>query len=202
MKRLVPLILIVVLAGVGVWLALFWRPPASGGHAALDVPAGPRGGDFTLNSLDGPVSLADDRGKVVLLYFGYTMCPDICPTSLAMIKGAYHELTPAERDQVAGIFVSVDPQHDTLKRLAEYAGYFDPHIKGVTGTAAQVAAVAKKYGVVYRMVDEPSSALGYTIDHSAFTYVIDRHGKLRASLPHGTTPDRIAAELRKLLAEN
>lgn len=202
MKRLVPLAVIVILAGAGVWLALLWRPPVGSGHATLEAPAQPRGGDFTLNSLHGPVSLADDRGKVVLLYFGYTMCPDICPTTLATIKAAYQELTPAERDQVAGIFVSVDPQHDTLKRLAEYAGYFDPHIKGVTGTPAQVAAVAKKYGAVYRVVKEPSSALGYTIDHSAFIYAIDRHGKLRANLPHGTTPGQIAAELRKLLAEN
>ncbi len=201
MQRLLPLILVVVLSAAGVWLAVFWHPPAGSGHASLATSGKAEGGDFTLNSLDGPVSLSKDRGKVVLLYFGYTMCPDICPTSLAMIQGAYRLMTPAERAQVDGIFVSVDPQHDTLKRLAEYAQYFDPHIVGVTGTPAQVKAVANEYGVFYRVVKEPSSALGYTIDHSAFTYVIGRHGKLRATLAHGTKPAAIVAEVRKLLAE-
>lgn len=179
--------------------ALLWRPVHH-----IDLMRGaanhPTGGDFTLQSAKGPVSLQDYRGKVVVLYFGYTLCPDVCPTTLAMIGAAFRTLKPAELAQVQGLFVSVDPQRDTLARLAAYTPFFHPKILGITGTPAQVAKVAKLYGAAYHKVPNKASPKDYIVDHTSFMYLIDRKGKLVKILPHGTTAAQLVADLRKLLA--
>lgn len=193
--------LIVLLAALLAWVTLGWNPPRKS-HLALEAEQHrPTGGDFTLKSASGPVSLHDFRGKVVLLYFGYTWCPDICPTSLALMSQALSGLKEQELANVQGIFVSVDPARDTVQRLKTYTAYFHPKIMGATGTPDEVAHVAKLYNVAYRKVEESDSATGYTVDHSSFTYVIDKKGKLRDVLPHGTKPERIREAIRKLLAE-
>ena len=197
MKKTLPLLVILVLAAALGWALFVWEP-GQGGHADMGVAGRPAGGDFTLQSANGPVSLADFRGKVVLLYFGYTSCPDICPTSLALMQGALHRLEPAELERVQGLFVSVDPQRDTPQRLAEYTAYFHPAITGVTGTPEAVAEAAGQYGAVYRRV-ESDSDMGYLVDHSSATYVIDPAGELHAVLPHGTPPAEIVAAVRGLL---
>jgi protein SCO1/2 len=166
----------------------------------MTVNAAPTGGDFTLDSANGPVDLASLRGQVVLIYFGYTLCPDICPTNLAMIGAALKALTPEEQARVRGLFVSVDPQRDTPQQLARYAAYFHPNILGVTGHPDQVANAARLYGAVYRRVDQGSSSLGYMVDHSADTYVIDRQGRWVHTFPHATTPTDILTKVRELLA--
>lgn len=193
--------LVILLAALLAWVTLGWNPPKKS-HLALEVEQHkPTGGDFTLKSADGPVSLHDFRGKVVLLYFGYTWCPDICPTSLALMSQGLSGLDKKELADVQGIFVSVDPARDTVQRLKTYTAYFHPKIMGVTGTPDEVADVAKLYNVSYRLVKESDSATGYTVDHSSFTYVIGKKGKLREVLPHGTQPERIRKVIRKLLAE-
>ena len=166
----------------------------------MTLSAAPTGGDFTLDSANGPVDLASLRGQVVLIYFGYTLCPDICPTNLAMIGAALKALTPEEQARVRGLFVSVDPPRDDLRRLAAYAAYFHPDILGVTGSPEQVANAARLYGAVYRRVDQGESSLGYMVDHSADTYVIDRQGRWVQTFPHATPPGDLLTKIRELLA--
>lgn len=197
--------LIVALCALLVWLTLFWEPVAPRPvariqpHNQLQLAETPQGGDFTLQGKDGPVALKDFRGKVVLVYFGYTFCPDVCPTSLSLMAQALSSLKPAERERVQGIFISVDPERDTLDRLKEYAPFFHPAITGITGTPEQIAAVARQYGASY-MKQKANTEGQYTVDHSSITYVIDPDGKLVASLPHAATPQQIITAIRPLLA--
>ncbi len=174
-------------------------PDQAAPHQALDLAQPPTGGDFTLRSEEGPVSLADFRGKVVLVYFGYTWCPDICPLNLGYLRLALDSLTPEEREQVQVIFISVDPERDTPERLREYTAYFAPDFLGLTGTPEQVAQTAALYGAAYRRGEEGGSAMGYSVDHSAFTYLLDRSGALQQALEHATPPERIATAIRSQL---
>lgn len=195
MKRVLPIVLILLLSAALIWLSLFWQLEPT---EAIRVDAAPQGGDFTLNSASGPVSLESMRGKVVVLYFGYTMCPDVCPTSLALLASALRGLSDEELGQVRALFISVDPDRDTLERLQTYAAFFHPGIEGITGTDAQLADVAKKYGAAYRK-NKQDSAMGYVVDHTADLYVIDRQGRLRESIKHGTPAREILKTLRKVL---
>jgi protein SCO1/2 len=193
-RKIVPLISLAVIAVLLLWALLFWHPE-SGDSSVAQSPAG---GDFTLHAATGPVSLSDYRGKVVLLYFGYTSCPDICPTSLGLMSIALSQLDKEELAQVRGLFISVDPQRDTPERLAEYSRHFHPNISGISGSDAEVAAVAARYGAVYQRA-EGNTALGYSVDHSSVTYVIDPQGQLVTTLPHGSSPATIQQALRRLL---
>ena len=170
----------------------WWRADSS------RAPAGPAGGDFTLVSADGPVSLADFRGKVVLLYFGYASCPDVCPTALAQTAQGLAMLSPEERARVRVVFVSVDPERDTPAKLKRYTAHFAPDMIGVSGSAAALADVAARYGAAYRKT-AVQSAVGYVVDHTAFTSVIAPDGRLVEQLPHGTSPAQIAQAIRHRL---
>jgi protein SCO1/2 len=195
--------LILALAGALLWLAFFWEPVARGGDVREPVlaqaPDTPAGGDFVLRSPSGSLALSSYRGQVVLIYFGYTYCPDICPTSLASIAQALSALTPAELAQVAGLFVSLDPERDTMEVLQAYAPFFHPAIVGVGGSAEQVAQVARQYGVRY-MKQKSDGVAPYSIDHSSSTYVVARDGKLATTLPHGSSPQGLVDTIRALLA--
>lgn len=159
------------------------------------------GGDFTLQSAKGPVSLAEFRGKVVPIYFGYTSCPDVCPTNLALIGGALRALDADELDQVQPIFITVDPERDTPERVAEYAAYFHPKMIGLTGSPEEIAAVARQYGVAYMKVEDPNSAMAYTVDHSSRTYLMGKDGQLYALIPHAAPLQDIVAAIREALGE-
>ncbi len=180
-------------------LAFFWQPGA--GDRPLPPAALPPGGDFTLQSVDGDVSLADYRGKLVLVYFGYTYCPDVCPTSLAATSEGLRLLTPEEQAKVAMIFVSVDPPRDTPARLKEYVAFFHPAIVGVTGTPDNIAGIARRYGVFYAVQKVETAGGGYVVDHSADTYVVGPDGKLVGKIAHATPPEQVAAEIRKRLIQ-
>ena len=184
-----------VIVGIGGYLAAGGKPIAQPPSAqAGGLPAG---GDFTLSTAAGPLRLADYRGQLVLLYFGYTSCPDACPTMLGLTSQALALLTERELAQVQPLFIAIDPARDTLPKIKEYASFFHPRRGAATGSAEAVAAVAKQYGVYYRA--QPSdSAGGYTVDHSSSLYLLDRDGKLRRVLPHGTPPEQIAAAIRAL----
>ena len=191
---------VVLLVGLLVGLAFFWQPDLDGrSPTSSSAVAGLEGGDFTLKSADGPVSLADFRGKVVLLYFGYTYCPDVCPTSLAATAAGLNQLKPEELARVATLFVSVDPERDTPERLKEYARFFHPSIVGMTGTPAEVAAAAKRYGVFYARQKVETAGGGYVVDHTSETYVIAPDGRLAGKLPHAAPPEQVVAEIRKNL---
>jgi protein SCO1/2 len=194
MSERIWLALVIFLTTLLVGLALFWSPALP--EAALPKPALAPGGDFTLQSADGTLSLKDYRGKLVLVYFGYTYCPDICPTSLAATAAALNLLTPEEAAQVAVIFISVDPQRDTPARLKEYAAFFHPVMIGVTGTPDNLAEIAGRYGAFYAH-QKVDSAGGYVVDHTADTYVVGRSGRLLTKIPHGAAADWVAREIRQ-----
>ena len=186
-----------LLAALVLGLAFFWQPELP--ERPLPRAALPEGGDFTLQSADGPVSLKDFRGKVVLVYFGYTYCPDICPTSLAATSEGLKQLTPEELARVAMIFVSVDPKRDTPARLKEYVNFFHPAIVGVTGAPEEIAAIAKRYGVFYAEQKVETAGDGYVVDHSADTYVISTAGQLVGKIAHATPPEQVVETIRKHL---
>lgn len=155
--------------------------------------------DFTLTGINGDVSLSDYRGKLVLLYFGYTFCPDICPATLANVGQALNQIG-SKADDVQTIMISLDPQRDTPEKLAEYTAHFHPSFIGVTGTQEQLDAVASLYGIFYQ-VNESSEATGYLIDHTATLLVIDREGFLKLVFPFGVTVDEIADDLKYMLRQ-
>ncbi|MCW8918538.1 MAG: SCO family protein [Gammaproteobacteria bacterium] len=193
-KKIVPLISLAVIALLLLAVLLFWHPDNDDNR----LSPSPAGGNFTLQGATGPVSLSDYRGKVVLLYFGYTSCPDICPTSLGLMSLALSQLAKEELARVRGLFISVDPQRDTPERLAEYSRHFHPNISGITGSDAEVAEVAARYGAIYQRA-EGDTALGYSVDHSSATHVIDPQGEIVATLPHGASPATILQAIRPLL---
>ncbi|MEJ2693625.1 MAG: SCO family protein [Candidatus Thiodiazotropha sp.] len=192
---------IALLMGLLSWMLFGWQPVEKPASSALQSQAAivPGGGDFTLRGAEGPVRLADFRGQVVLLYFGYTWCPDICPTNLAIFSQVLHALKPEELAQVQPIFISVDPRRDDQARLKEYTGYFHPRLIGVTGSDAEVARVAALYGVIYRAVNSETEA-NYAVDHTADTYLIDQQGGLVRSLPHGTNAESLLKAIRDQLS--
>ena len=167
----------------------------------LDISNELPGGDFILHSSQGEFSLKQLRGKVVLLYFGYTKCPDVCPTSLATIAQALNELDEDELESVQTVFVSVDPKRDSFQVLDEYVSYFHPNIVGVTGSEREIAEIAKRYDVQYEEVALEGSSFGYAVNHSAKTYVITPEGELRFVFPHETPSFMILEAIRYLLAK-
>lgn len=187
-----------LLATLILGLLLFWQtePPARLAARANPLPVG---GDFTLQAASGPVSLHDYSGRLVLIYFGYTFCPDICPTTLSAVLEARALLSPEERQKTALLFVSVDPQRDTPAHLKTYLEFFDPEFVGVTGSPAQIAEVAARYGVIYSVQAAQGENTNYAVDHSAETYLVGPDGSLRARLAHGTAPAAMAALMRQYL---
>ena len=162
----------------------------------------PPGGNFTLHAASGPVALQDFRSKVVMLYFGYTTCPDICPSALSFLAQALNELNEEELKKVQGIFVSVDPKRDTPEKLAGYTHYFHPNLIGVTGTEQEVATAAELYGAQYYEAVLEDSPIGYAVNHSSVTYLITSDGALRFIFPHGTPPSVMLEAIRYVLDED
>jgi protein SCO1/2 len=155
--------------------------------------------DFTLTSMNGQaVSLSDFRGKLVVLYFGYTYCPDVCPTTLAEIKKALAKMGE-QADAVQVIMVTVDPERDTPQLLNDYLSSFDQGFLGLTGPIADIQRVATLYGIYFARA-EGSDATGYLVDHTASVIVIDQEGYLKLVFPYGTPADDIAADLEYLLS--
>jgi protein SCO1 len=154
--------------------------------------------DFTLMSHTGQkVSLSDFRGKLVILYFGYTFCPDVCPATLSEVKGAM-DILDADADQVQTIMISVDPERDDSAKMAAYMTHFDPSFLGLTGTPEQIAEIATLYGIYYAK-NEGSEATDYLVDHTASQTVIDQDGHVKLVFPFGTMAEDIAADLDYLL---
>jgi protein SCO1/2 len=173
------------------------RPP----DEVPDIRETPEGGSFRLQSLGGEVSLDGLRGKVVMLYFGYTRCPDVCPTSLSFLTQALNQLNDEELTQVQGVFVSVDPKRDSLEMLDEYVRFFHPNLVGVTGSPEEVADVAERYGAKYYEVELKGSAFGYAVNHSAATYLITPDGQLRFVFPHETSSLVMLEAIRYVLSD-
>ena len=154
--------------------------------------------NFQLTDHTGkPRTMADFKGKVVVMFFGYTQCPDVCPITMAELVAAMKLLGP-QADQVQVLFVTVDPERDTQQLLAEYVPAFDKRFLGLYGTAEQTAKVAKEFKVFYAKV--PGKAAGsYSMDHTAASYVFDRNGKVRLFVRHGQGPAPLVHDLKQLL---
>ncbi|HLS54729.1 MAG TPA: SCO family protein [Zeimonas sp.] len=163
-----------------------------------DVTGADFASDFALTGHDGkPRTLADFRGKVVVIFFGYTQCPDVCPTTLSELAEVMQKLGP-DADRVQVLFVSVDPERDTQELLSQYVPAFDKRFLGLYGDAEATARTAKIFKVFYQKVPGKTAST-YTVDHTAGSYVYDTHGKLRLFLKHGAGAEPIAEDLRQLL---
>jgi len=176
-------------------LAAACSPPA---FKSVDITGAEYARNFALDSAGGGRrTLADYRGKVVVIFFGFTQCPDVCPTTLSDLAEVRKRLGPdGERLQV--IFVTIDPERDTPALLSQYVPGFDPSFVALYGTAEQTAATAKEFKVFYQKVPG-KTATSYTMDHTAGSYVIDREGRVRLFIRHGASVDDIVSDLRKLL---
>ncbi len=154
--------------------------------------------NFTLTNTDGQrVQLADLRGKHLLFFFGYTFCPDVCPTTIAELREAVQALG-SDGEQVQVIMVSVDPERDTPQRLKQYTSAFNASFMGLTGTEDELAAVASTFGIFFQK-HEGSAATGYLVDHTATVIVVDPEAYVRMIFPFGTSGEAMAADLRPLL---
>ncbi len=171
-------------------------PVSSGG---VQLPQGlSLGGPFSLTDQTGkPVTERDYAGRWMLIYFGYSFCPDVCPTELGTMAAALDQLGPAG-ERVVPVFISVDPQRDTPEHLADYVGRFHPRMQGLTGRPEQVAEAARRYRVYYTKVQRPETT-DYLMDHSSFIYLVGPDGRVRSLFRPETKPEEIAAAARAQL---
>lgn len=181
----------VAVLAIGLRLAV-WSGNDHGTQASI-------GGPFTLVDGDGrTVTDKDFLGKWVILYFGYTFCPDVCPTSLSTVVAAMDKLPPEQADKLVPVLISVDPARDTPAVMKEYASAFHPRMVGLTGSEEQVAAAKKAYKV-YAARAKGGDDATYTVDHSSIVYLLGPDGRFVAHFAHGTSADDMAAALAKYL---
>ena len=174
------------------------RPIAGTQGATAQSKMPPAGGDFALTDQDGRrFELKRLRGKVVLLYFGYTTCTEACPAMLTKVSSVHRLLGPS-KESVAFVLVSVDPQRDTPQKLKSYLGYFRVGATGLTGSRAEIDEVVARYGASYE-VEKSDSALGYHVSHTTDLFLIDRAGALRRRFKHDERAAEIAAGIKNLL---
>ncbi len=199
-----------ILAGVGLLLGLVLvagltlnRPYTFRG-SVID-PAVPAA-DFTLTDAQGgDFTLRDQKGALVLVFFGYTTCPDVCPATLGEMREIRRRLQADSRlaqqaESIRYVFITVDPQRDTPERMGSYVSTFDPTFIGLTGSEEELEPVWKSYGV-YRAINETTSAAGYLVDHTARVYLIDQAGNLRLTYAFGTPIDDMLQDVRYLLKQ-
>ncbi|TQV72126.1 SCO family protein [Aliikangiella marina] len=158
------------------------------------------GGEFTLNSLHGDVSLSDYRGKLVIVYFGFIQCSQVCPVSMRTIQRTLESMEPQEVDNIQVILVSVDAD-DTYEALDAYAKKYHPNVVGVTGTLDQIRDVIDEYGSYYAPNDLEEFDKGRAFRHSSRYYLVNQKGELVDAMRHSSTPNEIRARLRELIKE-
>lgn len=178
--------------GLLAFIGLYHPKPSIPSHLAR------MGGDFALESADGVVHLSDFKGDVVLVYFGYTHCPDACPTALGLMAQAIGKLDPSAQQRVHGLFVSLDPRRDTPALMKEYVHFFDGNFIGVTGDAESLEAIARRWRVAYDIPDKPADS-SYNVEHSTFIYLVNPEGKIAALYGDNTSTDQIIHDIRAWL---
>lgn len=190
---------------VGIGIARYNMPNSDSGLETSDNGSSKRpvipvkiGGDFTLMQDGKPVKLSDFQDQLVVMYFGFASCPDVCPTTLAVIASALRELTPEELQKVQPIFISIDPERDRGENLMAYASHFHPGFIGITGDADKVQKVANQYGAFF-IKSQSDSGLGYTLDHTSETYLVSEGGKHVTALPHEMTINSLLTAMRAAL---
>ncbi|MFT4077892.1 SCO family protein [Rhodomicrobium sp.] len=194
MKRSSVIVIALALLGAGGAGLYAWSPPAITGPSETRPLIG---GAFSLVDTNGKrVTDADFRGKLMLVFFGYTHCPDVCPTGLQQAADVLAKLGP-DAGEVVPVFISVDPARDTPSVMKSYVEQFDPRIAGLTGDAAEVATAAKAYRVYYR---KAGSGDDYSVDHSAYVYLMDRNGKFITNFMFNAPVDVMVDGLKKQIA--
>jgi protein SCO1/2 len=188
------LVLSAFLAGLviflGVILFIVERSPDKGLSATI-------GGPFSLIDQDGkPITDADFKGKPFLVFFGYTHCPDVCPTTLFEVSEVFRALGK-DADKTAGLFITVDPERDTPAVMKDYLSSFDPHLRGATGSAQQVAAAEKGYRVYAKKIPSKDGGGDYSMDHTALVYLMNKQGDFVAPFNLQRKPDEAATDLRR-----
>jgi len=185
---------IAVAAGAtALWMGLALRAQVQSGATKI-------GGPFTLvDDTGAQVSEADLKGKSTVMYFGYTFCPEVCPTTLTDLA-QWMQMIGQDADRLNYVFVTVDPERDTPKVMHDYVSAFDPRIRGLTGTSEQIAKVAKEYGVYYKRI--PTSDGGYVMDHSAVLYMMDPNVRFVGIIPYQEDTAKAVAKLKKLAAQS
>ncbi len=184
-----------VVMALALWLGACGSPSYRGSALEPPIPVP----DFQLQDEHGqPFRLSDQRGRVVLLFFGYTSCPDVCPTTLATWRQV-HEALGADAEDVRFLFVTVDPERDTTERLGTHVDAFHPDFVGLTGSQEELEAVYAIFDVFYEVDASSQSALGYLVSHTATTFVIDPEGQWRLRESYGTLPEDLVHDIRQLL---
>jgi protein SCO1/2 len=171
------------------------NPDASG-----ELPILPIGGDFTLTDQNGqPFTLSSLRGKVVLVFFGYTMCPDACPTTLAKLSSATAKLSPEERSRVKVVYVTVDPERDTPAVMNEHLGYFRVDAVGLTGSVEDITTAAAQFAAHFERTNDKTAA-GYLMSHTVSVFGLDANGRTRLLIDYDAGVDLVVEQIRALLA--
>ncbi len=154
---------------------------------------------YPMNFLESGTQVIDlfdpEDKRIRLVYFGFTQCPDVCPTSLAVLAAALKAIPQQQQDKLWPIFISLDPDRDTADKSAQYAAYFNPSITGATGTAQQIKALADRYGVLYIKNELENSEIKYVIDHNSYFYFLKPTGELIKKLPHMASPFQLIATI-------
>ncbi len=197
MPRINPVLFVIALfvAGFAAAYSIRFAPEASRTEGKALI-----GGPFSLSNTDGKrVTDRDFRGKLMLVFFGYTHCPDVCPTEMQNMADVMAKLGP-DAKQVAPIFISVDPVRDTPQALSDYVKNFSPLIAGLTGTQDEVASAGKAYRVYFRKADGGSE--NYTVDHSVFVYLMDRDGNYLTHFMFNTPPETIVDVIKKQISRD
>ena len=190
-KILIPLLVVILVAGAGVIAFSVFKPHTFTGTVIQSESPSP---DLELLAHTGErVRLSDYRGQVVVLFFGYTFCPDVCPTTAGQLARAVDELGK-KTDEVQVFFISIDPERDTPERLATYVTHFDERFIGLTGSEDEVAEAAALYGIFFEK-QEGTADTGYLVDHTAYVIVLDREGYLKLLFPYGTSGVDMARDI-------
>lgn len=194
-RRLIYVALALVVLVIGVAVYEFSKPATFyGSHIEPPKPMP----DFTLQSANGPVTLSNFHGKYVVLYFGYTSCPDICPTTSAALKTALNRLGSQDA-QVQVIFISVDYNRDTPEKVSNYIRNFRPDFIGLGGTQSEIDQVTREFYIYYKLNDPDPATGAYSVDHTANILLLDRQGALVMTWPYDQQPDEIASDLEILV---
>lgn len=181
---------LIVASGIGLYQYAFAPNSDEPVGGPVEMPS--TQGDFALSQMD------DDQ--LAILSFGYTYCPDICPMTQSVKRQALAQLTEEQRERVVPVMITVDPERDTLERMQEYMGFFGEAFIGAVGSQEQLEDVASRYGVIWRKVEAPDSAMAYTIDHSASLFLVNREGDILQRVLYSPTPHGLVSALKSELS--
>ena len=200
-KTLLAILGIALVLGIGLTYRLMMMGTETNSSGTASI-----GGPFTLVNQDGETVTQDDfKGKYMLIYFGYTYCPDVCPTELQVMGTALDMMPQDIADEITPVFFTVDPERDTVEAVAEYVPYFHDRMVGLTGTVEQTTAAAKAFRVYYAKAipeGEPEDTDTYLMDHSSFVYLMDREGKFVRHFNYGTSPEDMAKGVTEAVKNN